>query len=603
MKFTPGVYTASAKGYDPKIMVEVEVTFSAERIEKVAVTKHNEVYGIGWGTPQSPIETYPELIVRYQSLNLARVIGAGLTCKGILEACENCVKEAGGDVEALKAAPVPTEPVIDEFYNVKLVIVGAGGGLAAGIEALEGGMDPSEVLIVEKQGVTGGAVARSGGKILATGTKFQRAQGMIDTPQELYEYMLSVGDETINKEKLLKYCENSADNLYWTIEHGAHHSREPWNFTAPKLATTPDGKAPTVVEATHSSIKKWRVHNAQGGGFMTNGNGGEITAPLTETYYKLGGRILFNTAMKSVIMRDGKVWGIAGEKSSGAKVTVKADNVLVCTGGYAANHERCAKRFPSLVNGYITNVPDGNIGEGEDAVREVGGAVLDSKGIQNVYLFMFNCLGMFEEAGLIVSETGRRHANEWTYMYHVGTEHMRAEEPTMLYYICDQNDPYPMAQEAMKMASILAPSGSTVEELCENIDTSIACMGDFYGGRKSIDPAVLRATIERYNELCDKGVDEDFGKPADRMHKIDLNGPIWALPMSPFPTVTYGGIVSDSDSRVLDAGGNVIPGLYAAGEVSHAGLYGVEYPTCGMGVGGAIFFSREAVKDILKNRI
>ncbi|MBR5485555.1 MAG: FAD-dependent oxidoreductase [Oscillospiraceae bacterium] len=598
MKFTPGIYTATATGYDKKVPVTVEMTFSEERIETVKIVSHNEVFGISWGMHNTPIEVYPEQIVRYQSLGLEKIVGAGLTCKAILTACEECAKQAGADVEALKAAPIPKTTPVDEFYNVKLVIVGAGaGGIAGGIEAIEGGMDPKDVIIVEKQGIAGGASARSGGKILATGTKFQRAQGIIDTPKDLFDYMMSKGDGMLNEEKLMKYCENSAENLYWAIDHGAHHSRDPWNKTAPRLGCTPDNKPPTVVEATHSSIPQWRVHNAVNGGFMTNGDGGRVTGPLTMTYVGMGGRFLFNTAMKTILMQDGKAVGIYAEKSDGSKVTIKADNVLICTGGYAANHEKTMAQYPSLKNGHFHNVPDGNVGDGEAAAKAVGAKVIDSPGIQNVYTSLTCGVGINEEADLIVSETGRRHADEWTYMYHVATEHMKAEQPTMLYLIVDKNTPYPMAQYGISLPAHLSPTGNTVEELCESIKQAVA-VNPLYAGRKEIDPKVLQATIDRYNELCEKGVDEDFGKPAVRMRKLE--GQLWALPMVPFPTVTFGGIESDSCSRVLDNDGKVIPGLYAAGEVSHVGLYGVEYPTCGMGLGGTIFFCREAVKDILK---
>ncbi len=601
MKYKEGTYIGSAKGYDSRIPVTVEMDFSSERIEAVRIVSHNEVYGIAWGMHNTPIEVYPELIVRYQSLGLNKITGAGITCKAILDACADCVGQAGGDANAVKSSPIPKTTSVDEYYKVKLVIVGAGaGGLSAGIEALEGGFDPKDVLIVEKQGVSGGASARSGGKILATGTKFQRAQGIIDTPQALFEFMRDKGDGMLNEKKVKKYCENSADNLYWVIEHGAMHSIDPWNKNNPKLACTPDNKAPTVVEATHSSIPAWRVHNAKSGGFMTSGIGGYVTGPLDMTYFRMGGRFLFNTSLKSILMENGKAVGVLCEKSDGAKVTVKADNVLICTGGYAANHEKTS-RYPSLKNGHAHNVPDGNVGEGEDVARAVGASVINSPSIQIVYT-SFTCgVGINEEAGLIVSESGRRHANEWTYMYHVATEHIKAENPTVLYYICDKKDPYPMAQYGMTLSAINTPTGRGVEELCKSIDVAIA-NNPMYKGRASVDPSVLRATIERYNELCDKGVDEDFGKSADRMRKIDIDGQIWAIPLMPFPTVTYGGIESDICSRVLDTDGKIIPGLYAGGEVSHVGLYGVEYPTCGMGLGGAIFYCREAVKDILKNR-
>ena len=70
-KFNPGTYTGQGKGYRGKL--SVSVCLGPERIESVKVTEHNEVRGIGWGLNTSPVETFPELIVKHQSLNIPEV--------------------------------------------------------------------------------------------------------------------------------------------------------------------------------------------------------------------------------------------------------------------------------------------------------------------------------------------------------------------------------------------------------------------------------------------------------------------------------------------------------------------------------------------------
>ena len=85
------------------------------------------------------------------------------------------------------------------------------------------------------------------------------------------------------------------------------------------------------------------------------------------------------------------------------------------------------------------------------------------------------------------------------------------------------------------------------------------------------DPETLAATVTRYNELCDKGVDEDFGKPSEYLTKLE--GPYYAIQMNPVLTVTFGGINTDTASHVLDKEGNIIDGLYAAGEIT-GGVHG-----------------------------
>ncbi|MFR3351056.1 MAG: FAD-binding protein [Oscillospiraceae bacterium] len=111
------------------------------------------------------------------------------------------------------------------------------------------------------------------------------------------------------------------------------------------------------------------------------------------------------------------------------------------------------------------------------------------------------------------------------------------------------------------------------------------------------DPATLQATYDRYCELVEKGVDEDFGKPAEFLHPI--KGPKFvALRMHPCVTVTFGGLETDVSARVMKPDGSVIPHLYAAGEVAGTGMYGTQYPTCGTSIGSALFYGRIAGRAV-----
>ena len=73
-----------------------------------------------------------------------------------------------------------------------------------------------------------------------------------------------------------------------------------------------------------------------------------------------------------------------------------------------------------------------------------------------------------------------------------------------------------------------------------------------------------------------------------------LEGTIYAIEMKPVVTVTYGGLVTDVEAQVLDTNNTPIKGLYAAGEVAFTGLFGTEYPCCGMAIGSAVRFGRIA---------
>ena len=94
--FQPGTYSASAKGMNGDVTVEVIFTQSA--MKQVQVTSHQETDGI-WETP---VDSIPKAIVEGQTLNVETVSGATMTSNAILKAVEDCVRQAGGDVEALK---------------------------------------------------------------------------------------------------------------------------------------------------------------------------------------------------------------------------------------------------------------------------------------------------------------------------------------------------------------------------------------------------------------------------------------------------------------------------------------------------------------------
>lgn len=192
--YIPGTYEGAARGYRGKLVVNVTVT--EDKISDIQIVKHKEVRGLAWDLPTSPIEVIPPQIIEFQSLNIPLVNGADLTSQAILDAVASALKEAGAtdeDIEALKNVPYPlVKEAKDEILNVDIAVFGAGaGGLAAAIEAKEAGKN---VVLIEKQGITGGSTARSGGKLLGCGTKWQKKQGIHDTVEDCYDYLMEVGN-------------------------------------------------------------------------------------------------------------------------------------------------------------------------------------------------------------------------------------------------------------------------------------------------------------------------------------------------------------------------------------------------------------------------
>jgi 3-oxosteroid 1-dehydrogenase len=124
-----------------------------------------------------------------------------------------------------------------------------------------------------------------------------------------------------------------------------------------------------------------------------------------------------------------------------------------------------------------------------------------------------------------------------------------------------------------------------------------------------IDPATLRATVDRFNGFVAKNRDEDFhrgdraydrwlgdsyNKPSETLGAI-AEAPFYAVPVVPGDVSTYGGVVTDMHARVLREDGSVIPGLYATG-VSTASVMGRAYPGAGCSVGPSFVWGYVAAR-------
>ena len=562
--YTAGTYTATAKG---KIAdITVEVTFTENAIADVKVVSHNETLGLGYGVSTAPIDMFPGQIVANQTLAIDVVTNATVTGNAILAAVADAVNQAGGDAEVLKKAEakVAGEEIV---YDVEIVVVGAGAaGLSAALTAQE---KNANVLVLEKGGITGGSTVRSGGKILAAGTPWQEKQGYTDNADMMYEYLMSFDrDDIMNEELVMTFSKGSAENLQWLEDRGVQVQD---------------------VEYIHSALTPWRVHNTMGGGGQTSGHGGQITAPLTNRYEGNGGKIVYNCRATELITNEsGTVVGVKAVMTDGTPVTVNAKSVILATGGYAKNEEMLDKYEDFLPNNLYGTVPNTCVGDGLVMATAIGAKNFDAPGLQLVYVSYDCYCGINEESGLIVSEDGLRVVDEYTYQSHVATALADAKS-TCGYYIAAKKggyavEPYPMILWGVTMEHV--PHAATIGELAEKI---------------GVDKAALEATVARYNELCAKGVDEDFGKPAQYMIPVE-GDEYYAFRMTPGTSVTFGGLEIDVNARVLDTNNQPIPGLYAAGEVAFTGLFDAEYPCCGMAIGSAVYYGRVAADSAIEGK-
>ena len=579
LAYTEGTYTAQAQGNNGP--VTVSVPFSADAITEVAVTEHAETAGLS----DRPIEEIPAAIVEHQSLGVDTISGATNTSNAILNAVADCVEQAGGDVEALKAVEVEAAPVEDIEATYDVVVVGGGGaGLTAAITAAQQG---AEVILIEKAGALGGNTLIAGQGFNASDPERQANTEMSEAlTTELKSYLeLDPADfgafaevlETV-KEQINEYLASDSTTLFDSPELHMLHTYMGGKRTGLdgtviepdlELARTFATNALGALEWAESIGAEWNDTTSTILGAMwprshglANGN---IITILTDAATAEGVEILTDTCGNELIVTDGRVTGVKATTTAGANVTLHANSgVVLATGGFSANAPMVAE-YNNYWPGLSDTMPSTNAptitGDGIIMAQEVGA---DVTGMGFAQLMpsshpvdgsLFSGIWGSAETQVFVNKEGKRYVNEYAER-DVLSKAALEQTDGIFYIICDNKIAKDADVEGMEAAGNVVVA-DTLEELAEKLEIPV-------------DTFV--AEIERYNSFVDAQKDDDFGKPLFG-EKID-EAPFVATPRSPALHHTMGGVKIDTETHVLSTEGTAIPGLYAAGEVTgglHAG--------------------------------
>ncbi len=535
--FKAGVYTASVAGHNADIKVEVEV--STEAILGVKILEHKESPGIS----DPAIERIPKAIVDSQSLAVDAISGATITSKAIVAAVTEALKQAGADIDALNVKKEGSKNAGEtKEYTTDVVVIGGGGaGLAAAVSAHQNG---AEVIVLEKMPRLGGNTILSGGAFNAVDPKRQKAQGIEDSTDKHYTQTFEGGDKLGNPELIRVFVDNAYPAIEWLESLGMKFNDE--------VFTVLGGLWP-------------RAHKPStplGTGFI-------------DTYQAYvdankGIDIMLDTEVTELIMENGKVVGIKATGLEG-EVIIKANNgVVIASGGFGANVEmrdQYNKSWPALTQIKTTNHP-GATGDGLAMAKNVGANLI---GLDNIQLLPMgdpatgSLSGNIEqgvENRIFVNKSGNRFVDEGA-RRDVMTKALMEQEDAYMWVVLDKHS-YPTGDKKNNFNETIdeliaqgrAFKGDTLEDLAKQI---------------GVDPANLVKAVEDFNKAVDAGGPDAFGRTlfAD---KIDT-APYYAGARVPTVHHTMGGIEINTSAQVMDVNGKVIPGLYAAGEVT-GGIHG-----------------------------
>lgn len=435
-----------------------------------------------------------------------------------------------------------------------VIVIGAGGGgLSAAIEAHDAG---AHVILVEKMPFVGGNTARATGGLNAAGTTFQKEAGIEDTVEVHYTDTMKGGEE-LNDPELVKFMtENAADAVAWLTDLGADLS--------------------DVGSLGGASFK--RAHRPTGGAPV----GDHLVNVLYQNTEQRGIDTMLNTEATEVIYENDKVTGIkaiATENGEKTSYIIKADAVVIASGGFGNNSELYTKYQPQL-DGFISTNQPGATGDGIILAEALGAALDDIEQIQIHPTVHPETAALITEAvrgngAILVNTKGERFTDEMSTRDKVSAAVLEQEDQ-YAYLVFDQG-----VRESLKAIEKYVAQGLTTEgETPEALATALG-----------MDADTLKATIAAWNDSVKSGIDAAFGRSAG-MDIAFEKAPYYAIKIAPGVHHTMGGIKINTNAEVVNTDGNIIPGLFAAGEVT-GGVHGAER-LGGNALADIIVFGRQA---------
>ena len=540
----PGSYEAESVGMGGKVVTQVVV--DENNIKEIKIVHHYETPNVGTVV----IEKIPIEIIERQTLSIDAVTGATLTTNAILRSVEDCLNQAGADIDAYKSEE---DRIIKEYpseLTADVIVVGGGGaGLSAAASAVGEG---ASVIVIEKTGILGGNTNVCGGIYNAPNPELQGPQGIEDSVELFVKQTLDIGDNVANPELVQTMCENSYEGLKWLESMGMKFSDKVFQG------------AGAPYPRTHQSLEPL------GNGFIN-----AYLRTLNASGAK--SKILTETKGESLILDGDRIVGVNAINKDGSELILYANKgVVLATGGFAGNielrQEYCeGDKWTDLGQSVPTTNMPGNTGDGIKMAIEIGADLVDMEHIQltnlcqpktgmlvGMYdLSTANSIFINQEGNRFVKEDGRRD-DICKAIY---------EQPDDLYYMLHSGDTLPdpskaKTGEGIPMDIVIEnnmygwQTGNTLEELATKI---------------KVPAENLIATIEKYNAAVDSGKDNEFGRTL-LTKKFEV-GPWYAFPRVPSAHHTMGGVRIDSKTHVLNANEEIIKGLYAAGEVT-GGIHG-----------------------------
>lgn len=551
-KYTPGTYSAVVTG-----MHEMTVTITVSENEIVDIkVDHKETPGIG----EPAVASIPAEILELQGLGVDAMSGATLTSNALIEGVIDGLKQAGltdTDIEELKSITKVVEQESDEQFTADVVVIGAGGaGMAAAVTAHQAG---KTVLVIEKTGKMGGNTILSGGALNAVDEGSKTALENEDSVELHFTQTYNGGDQAGDETLVHVLTDNAWSGVEWLKSLGMEFYDSPFTVTG---GLWPRAHKPVEPEGT-GFFKTYQTYIDEHEGIT----------------------MVYNTTANELLMEDGVVVGVSCTGETGNTVTVTATNgVVLATGGFARNIElrqeanEVSKKWPTLDESIPSTNTSGITGDGIVMASAIGANLVQMENIQLLPLGdpeTGSLSGNIEhavESRIFVNLEGSRFVNEAGRRDDMTLGLFDQTDATM--YIVMDSDTYKEGNELNNFGESIADLVASGRALkADTLEELAALMG--------VPAENLIASVEEYNRYCQggdlEGETDEFGRAlftdTEGVNDGINDAPYYAAKRVPTVHHTMGGVQINANTEVIDADGNVIPGLMAAGEVT-GGIHG-----------------------------
>ena len=492
------------------------------------------------------------------------------------------------------AAPVPpaapSTPVVPKDAQItiqtEVVIVGAGNaGCAAASSCVDNG---NAVIVLEQQNVIHG----QGGGIGKCNTKFVEQlveEGKLehDTDVELHQNIWIQRCGSRVKESLVtKWFAEGPETGEWLIDKCAEYGVFPVSFRA----HAPNAMIPESYDYHMFFSDGSYQFSEQCGYFMATNV--LYTDSINAEKHENPATYFFNTkAIQLYVDKNGRVAGVYAVKEGKNILFLASKGVILATGGIHEDEELVAEYCDENVY-RVARCEHGPVGfstgDGHKMSMQVGAKMQDGP-----FPLMLHpqANAMFHGCFPFLNTDGERFMNEGTWVQGKSMNILRQKD-SIAWSIFDKNWAHynTLSLETgegggMFWDTMGAQIGDpfTDEDLVATVEADIANGNTIKADtleelaeKTGIPYAAMKASLDRYNELVAKGVDEDFRKPKVFLYPVE-EGPFYAAKVGIALLAIVGGIMVNDELNALDENDEPIPGLYVTGNTS-GGLYAVDYP-------------------------